>query len=75
MPAVKMDPNTLYWITDRTPHESLPAPETVHRQWFRLVAEEVGVWWSQHSTANPLGVQPNCRIEHGNKFQGLGVAG
>lgn len=63
-----MEPGALYWMTDRTPHESLPSLERHHRQFFRLVADEIGVWWAQHSTANPLGVQPNAPIEHGRKF-------
>ena len=64
-----LDASVMYWITDRTPHESLPATKKTFRQFFRLVGSEVSVWWAQHSTANPLGVLPNCRIEHGNKFE------
>lgn len=68
-PSIKLVPNMLYWMTDRTPHESLPAPRIVHRQWFRLVSGAVGVWWAQHSTANPLGVRPTCPIRYDNKFE------
>lgn len=66
--AVPMDPSVLYWLTDRTPHESLPAERTAPRQWFRLVADAIGGWWAEHSTANPLGVQPNAPILLGSKF-------
>lgn len=61
-------PETLYWLTDRTPHESLPALRSGYRQFFRLVADDIGVWWAKHNTPNPLGVKPNCRIEYSNKF-------
>lgn len=63
-----MKPNWLYWMTDRTPHESLPAEKTANRQFFRLVSNGVGVWYAKHSTPNPLGVKPNCPIETRNKF-------
>jgi len=66
--AEMMEPGVMYWMTDRTPHESLPSLERHHRQFFRLVADEIGIWWAQHSTANPLGVRPNCSIEYGRKF-------
>merc|ERR1712079_295949 len=32
-----MDGNELFWITDSTPHESLPVNEDVYRQYFRFV--------------------------------------
>jgi len=38
---------------DRTPHESLPMPVGTRRQYFRLVAGPVSVWFSEHSTVNP----------------------
>ena len=63
-----MKPGVLYWMTDRTPHESLPSLREHHRQFYRLVSCEVGVWWSQHSTPNPLGVRPGCCIETRSKF-------
>jgi len=65
-----MEPGAMYWMTDRTPHESLPSLEHHHRQFFRLVADEIGIWYAQHSTANPLGVRPNAPIELGSKFDG-----
>ncbi|KAF0682726.1 Aste57867_25177 [Aphanomyces stellatus] len=60
--------NHLYWITDRTPHEALPAVTTQFRQYFRLVTSNVSHWFADHSTANPLGVQPTATIVVGNKF-------
>lgn len=67
-PGVEMEPSTLYWITDRTPHESLPALRSGERQFFRLVSSEIGAWWSMHNTANPLGVLPRAPVIDGSKF-------
>jgi len=63
-----MDPSTLYWMTDMTPHEALESVPGTPRQFFRLVADEVDVWWSQHNTANPLGVLPGAHVEMSSKF-------
>ena len=63
-----MEENVLYWMTDRTPHESLPSLTTSVRQWFRLVSSDIGVWFSEHSTHNPMGVKPTSPISHINKF-------
>eukprot|EP01063_Lacrimia_lanifica_P005627 TRINITY_DN13382_c0_g1_i1.p1 TRINITY_DN13382_c0_g1~~TRINITY_DN13382_c0_g1_i1.p1 ORF type:complete len:349 (+),score=100.24 TRINITY_DN13382_c0_g1_i1:120-1166(+) len=63
--------NMIYWITDRTPHESLPLAEGTHRQWFRIVTSNVSLWFKDHSTANPNGVVPDpavTKIVAGNKF-------
>jgi hypothetical protein len=62
--------DTLLWITDRTPHESLPMPEGGCRSFFRIVTSDVSVWYEQHSTPNPLGIcpPPNVRIVTENKF-------
>jgi hypothetical protein len=71
IPGKVMEKNKLYWITDRTPHESLPMKSQIYRQFFRLVTENVGVWYEQHSTKNPKGVIPNSnitRIIKKNKF-------
>jgi hypothetical protein len=65
----ELQANTLYWITDRTPHESLPMTEGAMRQFFRLVTSDVDLWYEQHSTPNPLGVQPNGKIITENKFE------
>jgi len=66
-----MEPNCLYWITDRTPHESLPLKKRTYRQFFRLVTSQVSLWFEDHSTKNPLGVVPDpniTKIVKGSKF-------
>ena len=65
-----MKANTMYWITDRTPHESLPI-EQKYRQYFRFVTAQVSLWFEDHSTPNPLGVVPDpniTKIIKGSKF-------
>ncbi|KDO25333.1 hypothetical protein SPRG_22236 [Saprolegnia parasitica CBS 223.65] len=62
--------NELYWITDRTPHESLPVTETQFQQYFRFVTSNISHWFAEHSTPNPLGIQPTAAIVYGNKFTG-----
>ena len=59
----RLEANRLYWITDRTPHESLPLAQDTYRQFFRLVTEKVDVWYEQHSTPNPLGVVPPAGVK------------
>ncbi|TPX72506.1 hypothetical protein CcCBS67573_g05809 [Chytriomyces confervae] len=56
------------WMTDRTPHESLPQPKAGFRQFFRLVTSELSAWYEEHSTPSELGVAPKCMIVKGNKF-------
>lgn len=63
-----MNPNELYWLTDRTPHEALPVKVTGPRQFFRLVSKYVSVWYSKHNTPNPLGIQPGASIVEHSKF-------
>ena len=66
-----MEPNRLYWLTDRTPHESLPLKNKKCRQFFRLVTSEVSLWFEEHSTKNPLGVVPDpniTKVVKGSKF-------
>jgi len=65
----KMKEGELFWITDGTPHESLPLEADKHRQFFRLVTSEVSVWYEQHSTKNRLGILPDCEILKENKFK------
>ena len=68
---VVMKANHLYWITDRTPHETLPAPRDGWRQWVRVVTKGVGAWFQDHSTPNPNGVVPDPAITcvlAGDKF-------
>lgn len=62
-----MPANNVFWLHDRTPHESLPC--SGKRQFFRLVTSEVSMWFSKHSTPNPLGIQPNARIIDRDKFE------
>ena len=61
----------MYWITDKTPHESLPLKEKTMRQFFRIVTADVSFWFRDHSTPNPLGVLPDpevTQIVSGDKF-------
>ncbi|XP_075259309.1 uncharacterized protein LOC142351107 [Convolutriloba macropyga] len=61
----------MVWMTDCTPHESLPLEKGTHRQYFRLVTSQVSVWYADHSTPNPLGITPpgHVKVVHGNKFE------
>lgn len=61
--------NNLYWLSDATPHEALPMKVDGYRQFFRWVGDEVAVWYEQHSTRNPLGIEPRGRIVTENKFE------
>merc|ERR1712223_684671 len=75
-PGIEPDPGRLYWLTDRTPHESLPLKTGAFRQFFRLVTSQVSLWYADHSTPNPLGVKPDpaiTRIVVGDKFSEDGV--
>ncbi|KAL3915537.1 MAG: hypothetical protein SGPRY_007182, partial [Prymnesium sp.] len=65
---ISMQANELFWISDQTPHESMPLRERQHRQFFRLVTSKIGVWYSAHSTPNPFGIQPQAPIVESNKF-------
>jgi hypothetical protein len=58
----------LWWMTDTTPHESLPLAEDTYRQFIRVVTGPIGVWYDQHSTKNPLGIEPEATIIYGDKF-------
>jgi hypothetical protein len=60
----------LAWMTDATPHESLPLAAGTRRQYFRLVGPRVSAWYAAHSTPNPLGVRPpdSVLIINGSKF-------
>ena len=60
----------------RTPHESLPLKEATFRQFFRIVTSKVSLWYRDHSTPNPLGVEPDPEITRtvvGDKFSEDGV--
>jgi hypothetical protein len=60
----------LFWMTDRTPHQSMPVREGTQRQFFRLVTGKVDAWFAAHSTPNPLGTLPDAEIIHHDKFTG-----
>eukprot|EP01094_Clydonella_sp_ATCC50884_P014017 TRINITY_DN2434_c0_g1_i2.p1 TRINITY_DN2434_c0_g1~~TRINITY_DN2434_c0_g1_i2.p1 ORF type:complete len:454 (+),score=113.35 TRINITY_DN2434_c0_g1_i2:200-1363(+) len=57
------------WITDCTPHESLPLPAGTRRQFFRVVTSKVSAWYADHSTENPLCALPeSIMVIRGSKF-------
>jgi hypothetical protein len=74
--SVTLPADALCWMTDRTPHETLPlqAPahdrtaKHVYRQFFRLVVGKLAVWYSQHNTPNPCGLLPDAPIVDVDKF-------
>jgi len=64
----------VYWINDRTPHESLPIQGGGERQYVRIVQSGISVWFSDHNTANPLcDVGKGVMIVEGNKFEEGGL--
>jgi hypothetical protein len=66
----KLDAGQLVWLTDRTPHESLPLVTGTHRQYFRLVTHNISHWYEEHSTANPRVPLPGAvKLVKGNKFE------
>eukprot|EP01129_Flabellula_baltica_P008194 TRINITY_DN3236_c0_g2_i1.p1 TRINITY_DN3236_c0_g2~~TRINITY_DN3236_c0_g2_i1.p1 ORF type:complete len:297 (-),score=44.93 TRINITY_DN3236_c0_g2_i1:12-902(-) len=67
-PCFFLKPNVIYWITDSTPHESMPLFSTQTRQFFRVVTPSISVWYDEHSTRNPL-VEPEAEIIYGSKFK------
>ena len=67
---ISLQANELFWITDRTPHQSVPLAEGTHRRYFRLVAGKVDAWFAAHSTPNPLGTLPDAPIVTIDKFTG-----
>jgi hypothetical protein len=75
--ARTLEAGELVWMTDRTPHESLPVPVGVRRQYFRLVVGTVSAWFADHSTRNPLGFTPEAgtRVVRGSKFELAASAG
>jgi hypothetical protein len=50
-------------MTDSTPHESLPLDDDTQRQFFRLVSNEITVWYASHSTPSPFGISPPESVE------------
>ena len=74
--GTKLRSHQIYWITDSTPHESLPVKTKTMRQFFRIVTSEVSLWYENHSTPSPKGVLPDPRITkivRGDKFSEEGV--
>lgn len=65
----RMAPGEMRCISDTTPHASIPASRAHYRQFYRLVGPEIGGWFVQHSTANPLGVMPGAPVIEWSKFQ------
>ena len=66
-----MKPGHVYWLSDRAPIENLPMKEATMTQFFRITTSEVGFWFKDHYTANPLGVLPDPNVTDivaGNKF-------
>lgn len=59
--------NELCWITDCTPHESLPLATSQRRRFFRVVVGPISVWYSRHNTPNPL-VLPQAIVSDVDKF-------
>ncbi len=45
-----LDAGEVVWMTDSTPHESLPLPAGTHRQYFWLVTSNVSVWYAGNCT-------------------------
>jgi len=75
-PGFELEAGQLYWLTDRTPHESMPLSQRAYRQFFRIVTSQVSLWYKDHSTPNPLGVEPDPAITRtvvGDKFSSEGV--
>ena len=67
---IALQAGELFWMTDRTPHESIPLEAGAARQFFRLVTGGIGMWYAAHSTPNPLGTQPEAVVVHHDKFTG-----
>ena len=54
----------------------MPLKEATFRQFFRIVTSKVSLWYRDHSTPNPLGVEPDPDITRtvvGDKFSEEGV--
>mmetsp|Transcript_24845 Transcript_24845/g.42056 ORF Transcript_24845/g.42056 Transcript_24845/m.42056 type:complete len:468 (+) Transcript_24845:53-1456(+) len=53
-PTSTLAAGDLVWMTDKSPHESLPLQRSAHRQYFRLVTGKITTWFASHSTPNPM---------------------
>lgn len=69
-----MEANRMYWLTDATPHASLPVKTECKRQFFRMVTSNVFAWYAQHSTKNRLGIVAPVKIINTNKFGEINAA-
>lgn len=69
-PSKLLEAGELVWISDRTPHESLPIHTTTPtRQFFRLVVGTISFWFTDHNTPNPkYTLPPSVTVIEGNKF-------
>lgn len=63
-----LKPNTLYFMTDRTPHCALPVFDDCYRTFFRLVVGNVDVRWEDDCTPNDLVEIPKDVILKKSKF-------
>ncbi len=64
-----MGDNEVWWISDATPHESLPVKKGTKRTFVRLVSSEVSAWYARHNTPNPHTPLPaTVLVVEGDKF-------
>jgi len=67
-PPIFNNPDRIYWMTDRTPHEALPTPSGP-RQFIRVVLGGIDLWFKDHSDANPnVPLPKRVRVLEGSKF-------
>jgi hypothetical protein len=68
--SITLKAGELIWLKDSCPHESLPAKTPGTRQFFRVVTSQIALWYTEHSTPNPLGVTPpeSVKLVTGSKF-------
>jgi hypothetical protein len=65
----RLQAGELIWMTDRTPHEAVPQEVDGYRQFFRLVTNEISIWYADHCTPNPSVPLPDfVKVTHENKF-------
>ena len=57
-----MKPGHVYWVSDKAPIENLIMKDMTMTQFFRITTSEVGFWFKDHYTANPLGVLPDPNV-------------
>ncbi len=66
-----MRAHEVWWITDATPHESLPLKKTTKRTFVRVVSPTVTAWYADHSTHNTKTPLPgDVTVVKGDKFAG-----